>query len=135
MIKGFIMNIQVKRITNLILICLPIMLLNLSGCNTNKESIDLVRYVDPFIGSGGHGHVFVGANVPFGAVQILGSVKQLDGVSLKNTLKGSNTPVHNYLFFETGLARGVMTKDWKYITVRYDAKSEKQVSKGVIFEG
>jgi len=27
-------------------------------------------YVDPFIGSGGHGHVFVGASVPFGAVQL-----------------------------------------------------------------
>ncbi|HWB90240.1 MAG TPA: DUF5703 domain-containing protein, partial [Puia sp.] len=29
----------------------------------------LTRYVDPMIGSGGHGHVFVGASVPFGAVQ------------------------------------------------------------------
>jgi predicted alpha-1,2-mannosidase len=27
-------------------------------------------FVDPYIGSGGHGHVFVGANVPFGAVQL-----------------------------------------------------------------
>ena len=27
-------------------------------------------YVDPKIGSGGHGHVFVGANVPFGFVQL-----------------------------------------------------------------
>lgn len=27
-------------------------------------------YVDPLIGSGGHGHVFVGANVPFGYVQL-----------------------------------------------------------------
>ena len=27
-------------------------------------------YVDPFIGSGGHGHVFVGACVPFGLVQL-----------------------------------------------------------------
>ncbi|HPW78282.1 MAG: Glycosyl hydrolase family 92 [Bacteroidetes bacterium ADurb.Bin037] len=27
------------------------------------------QYVDPLIGSGGHGHVFVGANVPFGLVQ------------------------------------------------------------------
>lgn len=26
--------------------------------------------VNPFIGSGGHGHVFVGASVPFGAVQV-----------------------------------------------------------------
>ena len=30
----------------------------------------LTSYVDPFIGSGGHGHVFVGANVPFGGVQL-----------------------------------------------------------------
>ncbi len=29
----------------------------------------ITRYVDPYIGSGGHGHVFVGASVPFGAVQ------------------------------------------------------------------
>lgn len=27
-------------------------------------------FVDPYIGSGGHGHVFVGASVPFGAVQL-----------------------------------------------------------------
>lgn len=31
---------------------------------------DPVQYVDPFIGSGGHGHVFVGASVPFGMVQV-----------------------------------------------------------------
>lgn len=31
---------------------------------------DLAQWVDPTIGSGGHGHVFVGANVPFGAVQL-----------------------------------------------------------------
>lgn len=30
----------------------------------------LTRYVNPLIGSGGHGHVFVGASVPFGAVQL-----------------------------------------------------------------
>lgn len=29
----------------------------------------LSRYVNPLIGSGGHGHVFVGASVPFGLVQ------------------------------------------------------------------
>jgi len=27
-------------------------------------------FVDPYIGAGGHGHVFVGASVPFGAVQV-----------------------------------------------------------------
>jgi predicted alpha-1,2-mannosidase len=31
---------------------------------------DFTGHVDPFIGSGGHGHVFVGASVPFGAVQV-----------------------------------------------------------------
>ncbi len=29
-----------------------------------------LAYVDPYIGSGGHGHVFVGASVPFGGVQM-----------------------------------------------------------------
>ena len=33
-------------------------------------SQQLTSFVDPHIGSGGHGHVFVGANVPFGAVQV-----------------------------------------------------------------
>ena len=37
---------------------------------TTQETKEPVDYVDPFIGSGGHGHVFVGANVPFGAVQV-----------------------------------------------------------------
>jgi predicted alpha-1,2-mannosidase len=31
---------------------------------------DLTRYVDPYIGTGDHGHVFMGANVPFGLVQL-----------------------------------------------------------------
>ncbi len=31
---------------------------------------ELTRLVNPFIGTGGHGHVFLGANVPFGFVQI-----------------------------------------------------------------
>jgi predicted alpha-1,2-mannosidase len=37
----------------------------------SKESSkrSLLSYVDPYIGSSAHGHVFVGASVPFGAVQ------------------------------------------------------------------
>ena len=31
---------------------------------------DYAKYVDPTIGTGGHGHVFLGANVPFGMVQL-----------------------------------------------------------------
>lgn len=40
----------------------------LSVCTTKAQ--ELTSYVDPTIGSGGHGHVFVGASVPFGAVQV-----------------------------------------------------------------
>ena len=35
-----------------------------------EEIPDLAAYVNPKIGTGGHGHVFVGANVPFGMVQL-----------------------------------------------------------------
>ena len=31
---------------------------------------DLTRYVNPFIGTGGHGHTFPGATLPFGMVQL-----------------------------------------------------------------
>ena len=35
-----------------------------------RKAEDYTSYVDPLIGTGGHGHVFAGANVPFGAVQL-----------------------------------------------------------------
>jgi predicted alpha-1,2-mannosidase len=35
-----------------------------------QQKTNLTQYVDPLIGSAKHGHVFVGANVPFGAVQL-----------------------------------------------------------------
>lgn len=49
------------------------------GQHGNDEgTLDLTKNVDPFIGTGGHGHVFIGANVPFGAVQ-LGPVNLSEG--------------------------------------------------------
>ncbi len=45
--------------------------LALAGCGQNQVSdTQYVKYVDTKIGTGGHGHVFVGANVPFGLVQL-----------------------------------------------------------------
>lgn len=35
-----------------------------------KTPVSHTRFVSPFIGSEGHGHVFVGANVPFGGMQL-----------------------------------------------------------------
>lgn len=43
------------------------------SCNAQKEKVAERNYVDlvnPLIGSGGHGHVFVGASVPHGMVQL-----------------------------------------------------------------
>jgi putative alpha-1,2-mannosidase len=34
------------------------------------EAADPLRWVDPRIGTGGHGHCFPGASLPFGAVQL-----------------------------------------------------------------
>jgi predicted alpha-1,2-mannosidase len=51
--------------------CKAIILLATFVCVvTNLQAQKLTDYVDPYIGSGGHGHVFVGANVPYGAVQV-----------------------------------------------------------------
>ena len=50
-------------------------LLILSACNLDKPraikaDFDPLTYVDPFIGTGGHGHTFPGATTPFGMVQL-----------------------------------------------------------------
>lgn len=44
-----------------------ILVLTLFSCVQEKSPL---RYVDPLIGSGGHGHVFVGANVPHGMISV-----------------------------------------------------------------
>ncbi len=57
-----------KKISSL-LACGSLLALRAVGC-TATDKTSLTREVDPKIGSGGHGHVFVGANVPFGLVQV-----------------------------------------------------------------
>lgn len=47
----------------------------LVSCNKKAETIgstneNLTSYVDPFIGTGGHGHTYPGATVPFGMLQV-----------------------------------------------------------------
>ncbi len=44
---------------------LPLLLIS-SFCSAQK----LTKYVDPFLGTGGHGHTYPGATVPFGMVQL-----------------------------------------------------------------
>ena len=35
-----------------------------------QATSSLTQFVNPRIGTGGHGHVFLGANVPFGYIQL-----------------------------------------------------------------
>lgn len=45
----------------------------LSGCRYENSTISadsLLDFVDPLIGTGGHGHTFPGAAYPFGMVQL-----------------------------------------------------------------
>ncbi len=39
------------------------------GLSVQAEAVDPVQYVDPYIGTGGHGHTFLAATMPFGAIQ------------------------------------------------------------------
>jgi predicted alpha-1,2-mannosidase len=47
-----------------------LLLLPLQSASQNSAERDLTRFVDPFIGTGGHGHTFPGAIVPFGMMQL-----------------------------------------------------------------
>jgi len=50
---------------------------NVEGQSVKRKTSDLTSYVDPYIGTGLHGHVFLGANVPFGAQDIIMPIQQL----------------------------------------------------------
>lgn len=59
-----------QQLRSALLVLIGVALLSFSACSSTEDTLTPIDYVDPFIGSGGHGHVFVGASVPFGAVQI-----------------------------------------------------------------
>ncbi|MCT4587472.1 MAG: GH92 family glycosyl hydrolase [Carboxylicivirga sp.] len=47
-----------------------LLMLGVLACQQTEKEPRLTKYVDPFIGTGGHGHVFPGATTPFGMVQL-----------------------------------------------------------------
>ncbi len=46
------------------------LLISLAACKTPQTEVRTVDYVDPFIGTGGHGHNYPGAVLPFGMIQL-----------------------------------------------------------------
>ncbi len=64
---GFLFHKQTTMALLLVLFCF--------GCSQNASTNQpghqpLTHYVNPFIGTGGHGHTFPGATMPFGMVQL-----------------------------------------------------------------
>ena len=58
--------INLHKVRNTVTILATIIFL----CPVIVPAQNLVKYVDPFIGTGGHGHTYPGATVPFGMVQL-----------------------------------------------------------------
>src|SRR5574344_1485974 len=61
-----------KKLCFTIAMALTLTALNAAPVKVGKspKAVKLTQFVDPRIGTGGHGHVFLGANVPFGFVQL-----------------------------------------------------------------
>lgn len=74
------MLVRISKLTFLVMVTFSMLgtLRAVAQEKTKKRQLEYTQYVDPLIGSAGHGHVFVGANVPFGAVQ-LGPVNVFEG--------------------------------------------------------
>lgn len=53
--------------------CFYLLFLTIASACSNKQPVD---YVDPFIGTGFHGHTYPGATAPFGAVQLSPDTRQ-----------------------------------------------------------
>ncbi|WP_047548246.1 GH92 family glycosyl hydrolase [Psychroserpens sp. Hel_I_66] len=66
------------------LLCITLILSFLMSCDKNnfaeiaKKDKPLINYVNPFIGTGGHGHTYPGATMPFGMMQLSPDTR-LDG--------------------------------------------------------
>ena len=90
---------------------LPLLLLCLAACITEPKAdyvADPAKYVDPFIGTGGHGHTFPGATVPFGMVQFSPDTRMNDW----DGCSGYHTSDHTILGFSTTHLSGTGCSDY-----------------------
>ncbi len=102
----------------------PLMCFWANGIKTPSVYDDLVQNID-----------YAPTFLDLAGVSLDDENLELDGASLKNVFNGSTEPIHEDLYFEIGYARGVATKDWKYITVRYDDAIESKICDGQKFNG
>ena len=65
-----------KNIYFAILLGLVIIFNSCDFVEKEKKESSLTNYVNPFIGTGGHGHTYPGATVPFGMLQVMKALYQ-----------------------------------------------------------
>ena len=101
----------------------PLMMYWPDGISTPSTYDELVQNID-----------FAPTFLDLAGVDISNS--EMDGVSLKEVITNNATEaVHDHLFFELGFSRAIRTKDWKYITVRYDDATNQRIANGDTFNG
>ena len=106
---------------------LPLMLLCLAACSTEPKAdyvADPANYVDPFIGTGGHGHTFPGATVPFGMVQFSPDTRMNDW----DGCSGYHTSDNTILGFSTTHLSGTGCSDYgdfRFIPIVGEVKLDK----------
>ena len=82
----------------LLSICLALLVLagpSMTRADQVSPDLDLAQHVDPFIGTGGHGHTFPGPSLPFGMVQ-LGPDTRLTGWDGCSGYHHSDTVVYGF---------------------------------------
>ncbi|MCX6307053.1 MAG: GH92 family glycosyl hydrolase [Bacteroidetes bacterium] len=81
-----------KGASRFLLICL---LAGVSWAVQSQKNQDLTGFVNPFIGTGGHGHTFPGASVPFGMVQLSPDTR-LEGWDGCSAYHGSDSVIYGF---------------------------------------
>ncbi len=67
-----------KTLLSLFVFCLLLSCSKSTNLTPAKKDTSLINYVNPFIGTGGHGHTYPGATMPFGMMQLSPDTR-LDG--------------------------------------------------------
>ena len=99
----------------------------LAACSTAPKAdyvADPANYVDPFIGTGGHGHTFPGATVPFGMVQFSPDTRMNDW----DGCSGYHTSDHTILGFSTTHLSGTGCSDYgdfRFMPIVGEVKNDK----------
>ncbi|MCX6244036.1 MAG: GH92 family glycosyl hydrolase [Bacteroidetes bacterium] len=76
------------------ILLLSVLLLS-AAASFSQKSESVSGYVNPFIGTGGHGHTFPGASMPFGMVQLSPDTR-LDGWDGCSAYYGSDTVIYGF---------------------------------------